>query len=75
MENAFPINILNSIKAVPEVCRVYCATANPTQVLVVETEQGRAVVGVVDGFKSKGVERKEDIAWRKDLLRKLGYKQ
>lgn len=75
MENAFPINILNAVKAAPEVCRVYCATANPTQVLIAETEQGRAVVGVVDGFKPKGIEQDEDIAWRKDLLRKLGYKQ
>lgn len=75
MESAFPINILNAVKAVPEVCRVYCATANPTQVLVAQTEQGRAVVGVVDGFKPKGFEQDEDIAWRKDLLRKLGYKQ
>lgn len=75
MENAFPLNMLNAIKAVPEVCRVYCATANPTQVLVAETEQGRAVLGVVDGFKPQGFEKDEDIAWRKDLLRKLGYKQ
>lgn len=75
MEDAFPINILNSVKTVPEVCRVYCATANPTQVLVAETEQGRAIVGVVDGFEPKGVEQAEDIDWRKDLLRKLGYKQ
>lgn len=75
MENAFPVNILNAIKTVPEVCRVYCATANPTQVLVGETEQGRAVLGVVDGFMPKGIEKDEDIVWRKDLLRKLGYKQ
>ncbi len=75
MENAFPVNILNAIKAVPEVCRIYCATANPTQVLIAETEQGKAVLGVVDGFKPKGLEQNEDIIWRKDLLRKLGYKQ
>lgn len=75
MENAFPVNILNAVKMVPEVCRVYCATANPTQVLIGETEQGRAVLGVVDGFMPKGIEKDEDIAWRKDLLRKLGYKQ
>lgn len=75
MENAFPINFLNSVKMVPEVCRVYCATANPTQVLVAETDQGRAILGVVDGFEPKGFEKDEDIRWRKDLLRTLGYKQ
>jgi adenosine/AMP kinase len=75
MENAFPINILNAVKMVPEVCRVYCATANPTQVLVGETDQGRAILGVVDGSMPKGIEEDEDILWRKDLLRKLGYKQ
>jgi adenosine/AMP kinase len=75
IENAFPINILNAVKMVPEVCRIYCATANPTQVLVAETDQGRAVMGIVDGFKPKGFEKDEDISWRKDLLRNLGYKQ
>lgn len=75
MENAFPINILNAVKAVPEVCRVYCATANPTQVILGETEQGRAVLGVVDGFSPKGVEAESDVEWRKNLLRELGYKQ
>jgi adenosine/AMP kinase len=75
MENSYPINMLNSIKMVPEVCRIYCATANPTEVILLETEQGRAVVGVVDGFTSKGVEEEEDIKWRKDLLRTIGYKQ
>lgn len=75
MENGFPVNILNSVKMVTEVCRVYCATANPTEVILAETEQGRAVLGVVDGFKPQGVEGDEDIAWRKDLLRTLGYKQ
>ncbi|MFQ5583390.1 MAG: adenosine-specific kinase [Calditrichia bacterium] len=75
MENGFPVNILNSVKMVTEVCRVYCATANPTEVILAETEQGRAVLGVVDGFKPQGVEGDEDIAWRKDLLRSLGYKQ
>lgn len=73
-EGFFPVNVLNTIKAVPEVARVFCATANPTEVLVAETEQGRGILGVVDGFSSKGVEDAEGIAWRKDLLRKFGYK-
>lgn len=75
MENAFPINMLNAVKNVPEVCRVYCATANPTEVIVAETEQGCSVLGVVDGFKTKGFETEEDVRWRKDLLRSIGYKQ
>lgn len=70
----FPVNVLNAIKAVPEVCRIFCATANPTQVLVAETDQGRGIVGVVDGFGPLGVETAEDVQWRKDLLRKIGYK-
>jgi len=70
----FPINILNSLKAVPEVCRIYCATANPVEVVVAETEQGRGILGVIDGVKTKGVEEEADIAWRKDFLRKIGYK-
>jgi hypothetical protein len=74
LESGFPINILNTIKSVPEVCRVYCATANPTEVLIAETEQGRGVVGVVDGFATKGIENEEEIASRKLLLRKIGYK-
>ena len=73
-EGFFPINVLNAVKMVPEVCRVFCATANPTQVLVAETEQGRAILGVVDGFKPKGVEDDEGIAWRKGFLRQIGYK-
>jgi uncharacterized protein len=70
----FPVNVLNAIKAVPEVCRVFCATANPTQVLVAETDQGRGIVGVVDGFAPLGVETEEDVKWRRDLLRAIGYK-
>lgn len=70
----FPINILNAVKMVPEVCRIYCATANPTEVIVAETEQGRGIVGVVDGFSPKGVEGEADIQWRKGLLRQIGYK-
>ena len=73
-EGFFPINVLNVVKMVPEVCRVFCATANPTQVVVAETDQGRAVLGVVDGFKPKGVEDDEGIAWRKGFLRQIGYK-
>jgi len=74
VKNAFPINILNQIQAVPEVCRIFCATANPLEVVVFKTAQGRAVIGVVDGSAPKGVEGPEDIRERKDLLRKFGYK-
>lgn len=70
----FPINVLNAVKGVSEVCRVFCATANPTQVLVAETEQGRGILGVIDGSSPAGVEGEEDIAWRKSFLRKIGYK-
>ena len=74
LDGGFPINILNVIKTVPEVCRVYCATANPTDVIIAETDLGRSVLGVVDGFTTKGVETVQDIVNRKQLLRKLGYK-
>jgi adenosine/AMP kinase len=70
----YPINVLNTIKMVPEVCRLFCATANPTQVVLAETEQGRGVLGVVDGFRPQGIENEEGIAWRRELLRKIGYK-
>ena len=69
-----PINILNTIKNVPEVCRIFCATANPVEVVVAETEQGRGILGVVDGLKTKGIETEADIKFRKDFLRKIGYK-
>ena len=72
--NVFPINVLNTVKMVPEVCRIFCATANPVQVVLAETEQGRGVLGVIDGEKSKGVESEEDIAERLTLLRRFGYK-
>jgi uncharacterized protein len=72
--NIYPVNVLNAIKAVPEVCRIYCATANPVEVILAETDQGRGVLGVVDGIKSKGVESGEDVRERKELLRKFGYK-
>jgi len=70
----FPINVLNSIKMLPEVCRVFCATANPTQVVVVETEQGRGIAGVIDGERPRGLETDTDRSQRKDLLRRIGYK-
>lgn len=70
----FPINVLKQVQNVPEVCRIYCATANPTEVIVVETEQGRGILGVVDGFSPQGLEGEEDIAWRKGFLRAIGYK-
>lgn len=73
-EGYFPINVMNSIKMIPEVCHVYCATSNPVQVVIAETEQGRGVLGVIDGFSPKGIEGDEDIAWRKGFLRKIGYK-
>ncbi len=73
-EGFYPINVLNALKSVPEVCRIFCATANPTQVVLAETEQGRGVLGVVDGFAPKGVEDEEGIAWRKGFLRTIGYK-
>ena len=62
------------MQQVPEVCRIFCATANPTQVVVADTDQGRAILGVVDGFKPLGIETEEDIAWRRDFLRQIGYK-
>jgi uncharacterized protein len=70
----FPVNVLNAVKMVPEVCRIFCATANPTEAIVVETQQGRGVLGVVDGSAPKGVEDDAEITWRKELLRKIGYK-
>jgi uncharacterized protein len=70
----YPMNILNALKLVPEVCRIFCATANPTEVIVAETEQGRGILGVVDGFSPGGVEGEDDIARRKGFLRQLGYK-
>jgi uncharacterized protein len=75
MRDMFPINILNPIQAVPEVCRIYCATANPVQVVVAQTEQGRGILGVIDGFSPKGIESEPDIAKRKSFLRMIGYKQ
>jgi adenosine/AMP kinase len=74
IRDAFPLNVLGAIKQVAEVCSIFCATANPVEVIVAETEQGRGVLGVVDGFKSKGIETAEDAAERREFLRKIGYK-
>ncbi|MDY6872980.1 MAG: adenosine-specific kinase [Chloroflexota bacterium] len=74
-EGYFPINVINAVKDVPEVCRIFCATANPTDVVVMDVGEGRAILGVADGKRPAGVEDEEEIAWRKDLLRKIGYKQ
>lgn len=74
VEGGFPINILNTIKSVPEVCRVFCATANVVEVVVAESEQGRGILGVIDGVKTKGIETDVDIKTRKEFLRKIGYK-
>lgn len=73
-EGFYPINVLNAIKMIPEVARVFCATANPTEVLVAETKQGRGILGIVDGSSPKGVEDEEDLDWRKSFLRMIGYK-
>jgi adenosine/AMP kinase len=73
-EGYYPVNVLNAVKNVTEVCHIFCATANPTEVLVAETGLGRGILGVVDGSKPKGVELEQDIAWRKGFLRKIGYK-
>jgi hypothetical protein len=74
MKDMFPVNILNTIKNVPEVARIHCATANPVQVILAETDQGRGILGVIDGSSSKGIETEEDIKKRKGFLRMIGYK-
>jgi len=74
LKNAYPINVLDKIKQVPEVCTIHAATANPLEVVVVETEQGRGIMGVIDGFKPKGTETPKDVKERKEFLRKIGYK-
>jgi uncharacterized protein len=73
-EGFYPVNVLNAVKMVPEVCRIFCATANPTEVIVAETAQGRGILGVVDGASPQGVETEADVAWRRNLLRQIGYK-
>lgn len=75
LRNGYPVNVLNAIKNIQEVCSIYCATANSLEVVVAETEAGRGIMGVIDGAKPKGIEQESDIAWRKDLLRKIGYKR
>ncbi len=75
IRNAYPINLLHAIRNVPEVCNIYCATANPVEVVLAASAQGRGVLGVIDGSSPKGVEAEADIAWRHDLLRKIGYKR
>ena len=74
MKDAFPINVLNRVKNVQEVCRIFCATANPTEVILAQSELGRGILGVIDGESPKGIEGDEDIAWRKGFLRQIGYK-
>lgn len=74
LKDAYPINVLNAVKDVVEVCNIYCATANPVEVIVAESETGRGILGVIDGSKPKGIENDEDIKWRKGLLRKINYK-
>jgi len=73
-EGYYPINVLNTLKMVPEVCRIFCATGNPTEVILAETEQGCGILGVVDGFSPKGIEDESEIKWRQDFLRKIGFK-
>ncbi|MCS7096659.1 MAG: adenosine-specific kinase [Candidatus Bathyarchaeota archaeon] len=74
IRNAYPINVLENIKKVPEVCTVHAATSNPLEIIIAETEHGRGILGVIDGFKTKGIEKEEDIRARKEFLRKIGYK-
>ncbi len=73
-EGFYPVNVLNAIKMVPEVCRIFCATANPTEVIIADNGTGRGILGVIDGESSKGIEGEADIAWRKGFLRQIGYK-
>ena len=74
LQEAYPINFLNAIKQCPEVCNIYCATANPVEVIIAETEQGRGILGVIDGYSPQGIEREENITARQNLLRQIGYK-
>jgi len=74
LKDAYPVNVLNAIKNIPEVCNIYCATANPAEIIIAETQSGRGIMGVIDGSLPKGVEEEADIAWRRNFLRKTGYK-
>jgi len=75
VQNAYPINILHVLRNLPEICTIFCATANPVEIILARSEQGRGVMGVIDGSSPKGVEAESDVAWRHDLLRKIGYKR
>lgn len=75
IRNAYPINLLNALRNVPEICSIFCATANPVEVVLARSEQGQGVLGVIDGSSPRGVEKEEDVVWRQDLLRKIGYKR
>jgi uncharacterized protein len=75
LQNAYPIHVMSAVRNLPEVCSIFCATANPVEVIVAESEQGRGVLGVIDGSSPKGIEGQVDIEWRHDLLRKIGYKR
>jgi len=75
LKDAFPINVLNAVKNCPEICNIYCATANPVEVVIVETDQGKGILGVIDGFSPKGVETEGDMLKRREFLRKIGYKR
>jgi hypothetical protein len=75
LKEAFPINVLGAVKSCPEVCHIYCATANPLEVIIAETDQGRGIMGVVDGFPPKGVETEADVKARREFLRRIGYKR
>ena len=75
MKGAYPINVLKAVQSCPEVCGIFCATANPVEVIVAEGEQGRGLIGIIDGLKPKGIEDEQAINWRKDFLRKIGYKR
>ena len=74
MKDSYPINVLNAIKNIPEVCGIYCATANPVELVIAETEAGRGILGVIDGARPKGIEDESGVKWRKEFLRKIGYK-
>jgi hypothetical protein len=75
IRNAYPINLLNALRNVPEVCSIFCATANPVEVILARSQQGKGVLGVIDGSSPKGIEGEAEVAWRHDLLRKIGYKR
>lgn len=75
IQNAYPVNLLHALRNVPEMCSIYCASANPVEVVLARTEQGSGVMGVIDGSSPQGVETEADVAWRHDLLRKIGYKR